>query len=282
MMNMLMHDDFFTLADGHVKSFWKMGKFKGRFIILHPFLHFGSMPHFPTEEQEEDAKIYFEKYEINARKDPFDIDEFMSGVEKGCYLKKDEVLWYETGFWTAVLGSQFVMGAGTTRLQELLERTKLCFAICLQSNISLTIINSDVNDCHKITVSVYASNDISPYVEVLEPFRKEIDRHEGSRRVASKVLLEKEIRRFWKTDRKILLRPLASAMHLEDKDLKVLPIIRSPFRRVRDPIVNNLCYLTGITSGGFLDSDFEGKRRFLPYAEIWELSTASVVEFVFQ
>jgi len=281
---MLWHDDFFTLSNGQTKAFLKLGKFEGRFIIQHPFFHFGSSFFQRDVAEEEDTpEVFFQQFEITTSKSPFDIDDFLFKVEKNYYLRPDESLWYETGFWTVVLGSDSYMGIGLNKLKDTLKKQKTAkFAVCLSSNISITSINSRVEEEQKIVVSVYASNDVIPFVEVVEPFRKAVEDYNDFKPLKSEILPERKLRRFWGANRRISINPIAFVIDRRHNENKILPVIKNPFTKTKDPLISKIRHITGITSGGFIESDYYGGKQFLPYAEIWNLASTSIIEFNFQ
>lgn len=281
---MLWHDDFFTLPNGQTKPFLKVGKFEGRFIIQHPFFHFGiSLLQRDLIEDEDKPEVYFQQFEITTSGSPFDIDDFLFNVEKNYRLRSDEFLWYETGFWTIVLDSNSYMGVGLSKLKETLEKQKIAkFAVCLSNNLSITLIHSKIDEENKILVSVCASNDIIPFVEVAEPYRKAIRDYDNFKSVKSEILLERKLRRFWGANRRVNINPVAFVMDKEKNDYKRLPVIKNPFTKVKDPVISKIRFITGTTSGGFIESDYYGGRQFLPCADIWDLASASIVEFHFQ
>lgn len=286
---MLWHDDFFTLVNGETKPFFKVGDFSGHFIIQHPYFHFGStifpfMREYEGIKDYEDATpIYFQQFELTMDPTLFRFDDFLLDVEKNCHLKPDQVLWYETGFWSIISNAKCYMGMGLERLKETLNNVKNAkFALCLSDNLSILLINSKVNEEGKILLSIYASNDILPFVEVVEPFRQSIRNYNNVSLLRSQILSEEKIRRFWFANRKINVNPVAFIMDKSNPDYKRLPVIKNEFTRTRDPEISKIQFLTGTTSGGFIESDYFGGMQFLPYAEIWNLGSISVIEFHFQ
>lgn len=283
---MLWHDDLFTLPNGRKKKILKAGKFTGKFVIQHPYLHF--LPHFyplvyKEAEDEEDAKIYFQQFEISMENDFFSVAEFASEIERSCHLKSGRVYWYETGFWSIILNGTLYMGMGLKRLDEILsEKQHTKFALCLSNNISIALINSKIYKKDKLILSIYASNDLISFAEVLEPFRKTIEKYNHVKVLKSVILPEKVLGRLWSANRAIALNPIAFVMDKRFTDYKRLPIIKNPFRKAKDPIVRSLYNITGVTSGGFIESDYYGGRKFLPYAVVWDLADVAVVEFHFQ
>jgi len=286
---MLWHDDFFTLVNGEKKPFFKIGDLSERFIIQHPYFHFGSVI-FPfmrelegTKDYEDETPIYFQQFELTIDTTLFDFDDFLLDVEKNWYLKPDEVLWYETGFWSIISNAKCYMGMGLKRLRKTLNKGKNAeFALCLSNNVSILLINSKINEEEKILLSIYASNDILPFVEVVEPFRQSIRNYDKISLLKSQILSEEKIRRFWFANRKINVNPVALIMDKRDPDYKRFPVIKNEFTRTRDPEISKIQFLIGTTGGGFIESDYYGEMQFLPYAEIWNLGAVSVVEFHFE
>ena len=281
---MLWHDDLFTLPNGKKEKLLKAGRFVGKFIIQHPYFHFYPPTLYEDEENKEDnVKIYLQQFEILTKNDLFSVTEFASMVEKNCHLENDYVFWYETGFWSIILNGDLYMGMGLLRLDEILsEEGHTKFALCLSNNTSITIINSKIDEEDKVILSVYASNELIPFAEVLEPFRKTVKKYDYVKVLKSEILPEKVLRRIWSANRLIDLNPIAFVMDKESQGYKRLPIIKNPFRKVKDPVVRSLYNITGITSGGFIESDYYGGRKFLPYAIIWDLTDVAVVEFHFR
>lgn len=284
---MLWHDDFFTLPNGGKKRILKAGEFTGKFVIQHPYLHFYLHFYPPilysTLYEEDNAKICLQQFEISTENAFFSVTEFASAVEKSCHLRPGYVYWYETGFWSIILNGNLYMGMGLERLDEILnEKPHTKFALCLSNNISIAIINSKIDEKNKLILSVYASNDLIPFAEVLEPFRETVKEYDRVKVLKSEVLPEKVLGRVWSANRVIDLNPIAFVMDKKFPDYKRLPIIKNPFRKVKDPIVRSLDNITGITPGGFIESDYYGGRKFLPCAIIWDLADVAVVEFRFQ
>jgi hypothetical protein len=284
-LKMLWHDDFFTQPSGQEKTFLKTGRFEGHFIVQHPYFHFGSSPFQwrAREKDEDEPKVFFQQFEIDTTENFFDIDDFLINVEKNYHLRPDEVLWYETGFWTIVLDSNSFMGMGLNRLKETLKGQESAkFAVCLSNDISVILMNSKMSEENKILVNVYASNDIIPFVEVVEPFRKAIRKYDSSKSLISEILPERKLLRFWSARRRIGIYPEAFVIDRKHDDYKRLPVIKNPFTNVRDPVISKIRYATGTTIGGFIESDYYGGRQFYTYADIWELASASIVEFHFE
>lgn len=283
---MLWHDDFFTSLNGETKPYFKMGEFRERFIIQHPYFHFGSLlnPYVwaDTRGFGFETPIYFQQFEFTTDATPFDFRDFLVDVEKNSHLKPDEVLWHETGFWSIISEEICYMGMGLERLKKTLDRaTRAKFALCLSNEVSVVLINSKKSEDKKVILSIYASNDILPFVEVVEPFRESTANYDGVC-LQNEMLLEEKIRRFWFAKRDINLNPIAFIMNKEDPSYKMLPVIKNEFRRTKDHVISKIQFLTGTTSGGFIESDYYSKRRFHLYAEIWELEYASIVDFRFE
>lgn len=283
---MLWHDNFFTLPDGKTKTTLKLGEFGEKFIILHPHFHFGSLETpFLNEEDlnqdEESVKVYFQQFEVDLEQDDFEIDDFVSEVEKNYHPKEDESLYYETGFWSGTKGMDQYMGIGTEKLAEARQDNSISdFAICFSNNISVLVVSSK-KESASIVLSLYASNDILPFIEVTEPFQKKINTYKSSHEVIRQILPEHGLRRYWRGDELISILPIAFLMDLRDKNYRRLPIIQNPFGETKDEVIKRIHNLTGVTRGGFIESDYGGQNRFSLRAEIWELSTAAVVEFIF-
>lgn len=287
-LDMLWHDDFFTLPNGETKPYFKMGEFRKRFIIQHPYFHFGSFvsPYVwvnrNTRDFEYETPIYFQQFEFTTDSTLFDFCGFLADVEKNCHLKPDEVLWFETGFWSILSEETCYMGMGLERLKKTMDQaTSAEFALCLSNNVSIVLINSKMNEDKKIMLSIYASNDILPFAEVMEPFRTSIANYDNVCLLKSEMLLEEKIRRFWFAKRDISLDPVAFIMSKEDPSHKMLPVLKNEFRRTKDPIISRIQFLTGTTSGGFIESDYYSKKQFQLYAEIWELEYVAIVDFQF-
>lgn len=277
---MLWHDDFFTLPTGEKDSIVELGHYSGHFPIIHPYFHFGSSVWELTREREIIHQIYSEQYQLDNINHDFSICNFMANVESNYHLNSDSVLWYETGFWTIVRDSTCFMGMGISKFEDVLKKKAEKFSLCLSNNVSTMILTSEKNDQSKLLLNIFVSNEFIPFVEVIDPFKKEISSYKNSVRVSSRVILEEDLRRFWIGNRSIIVNPVAAAMHSEQRDLKTLPVIKNPFTRVKDPVISNLSQIVGVTGGGFIEEDF-GKRKFMLGATIWELSNTSVIEFVF-
>lgn len=283
---MLWHDDFFTLLDGKTKPYFKMGEFRERFIIQHPYFHFGSL-FFPNAWTGRNARdsgyetpLYFQQFEFPSDVTPFDFHGFLADVEKNSYLKPDEVIWYETGFWSIISEETCYMGMGLESLKKTLDvLTRAKFALCLSNEDSIVLINSKLSKDKKVILSIYASNEMLPFVEVVEPFRESITNY-GGVCLKSEMLLEEKICRFWFVKRDIGLTPIAFIM--DKPSYKRLPVIKNEFRRTNDPVISKIQFLTGTTSGGFIESDYYSKRHFHLSAKIWELEYISIVDFRFE
>jgi len=277
---MLWHDDFFTLQDGQKTQSFRMGSFQGRIIIQHPFFHFGSAFFVETEEEYTPVpEIYFLQTEIVTERKALDIASFLSSAEKKHNLPSDHFLWYETGFWSLVLNKEMHMGVGLQSLFSILGGLKSSeFAFCLSNNVSVVIINAEAT-YRKTLLSIYASNDILPYAEVVEPYRQAIEELEDVRYTESKIIPEGKLRRFWVSPRPTSIDAVAFLMQ---KKRKMLPIVRNKFMRTRDPIIGKMGFLIGTHLGGFIESDFREGKRFIVTAEIWDLASVSVAEVVFR
>jgi hypothetical protein len=287
---MLWHDDFFTSLDGTIKPFWRIGKFNTSLIVQHLYFHFGSLlsPYVWAERRrqgnnsEDKTPIYLQQFEFFTEPSSFDLAGFVSMVEKSLHLKPGELLWYQTGFWSIKLKGLAYMGMGLDQLKTIVSETEdVEFALCLSNNTSIALFNSD-RDKQRIVVSVYVSNDILPFVEVIEPFRNAAANFENVHVIRSEMLWEEDIRRFWFGNRTIELTPVAFIMDKKGSSYKRHPVIKNEFKRTKDPAIRKIEFITGTTSGGFIESDYYGGRRFLLYAEIWDLEYASVVEFQFE
>jgi hypothetical protein len=281
---MFWHDNFFTLPNGKRKPFLRLGKFKEQFIILHPYFHFGSnLPSFRTREEANDTQVYLQQFEVSIKDRPFDLTEFVFDVERNCHLEPDYVFWYETGFWTIAFDKNSYMGMGLSRLKKKLERANGAeFAICLSNNISVTTISHRIGENNKIFLNICASNDLIPFVEVMEPFRKTIGTYDCVKCLRNEIVLERCLRRVWTSNRRIEVNPIAFVMSREQPDYRMLPIIKNPFRKVKDAAICNLLHVMGTTTGGFIDSDYYGGMQFLPYAIIWDFGEVAILDFRFE
>jgi len=186
---MLWHDDFFTNRKGETYPYWKITNVRDRFIIQHPYIQFGfwTVPWTWKERkrkntiaEENKTPVYFQKFELPKHGEIFDIPEFMSKVKKNAHLKSDETLWYETGFWSIMLDGANCMGMGVEQLTKVVSENKDAkSALCFSNNLSLLILASEGVE-QRVTVSVYCSNELIPFVEVIEPYRKAVAEYEGS------------------------------------------------------------------------------------------------------
>jgi len=284
---MLMHDDFFTLPDGNTKPFFQMGNLSKRFIIQHPYFPFGSLTnpflHMNEEDFEDETPVYFQQFELSTDENSFDFNDFLLDIERNWHLRPDEALWYETGFWSIIYRAKCYMGMGVERLKETLNALENAkFALCLCNYESILLINSKMSEENKILLSIYASNDVLPFVEVVEPFRLAARNCKNVSSMKDRLLSEEKLRRFWFANRKININPIAFVMSKDDPRYKMLPVIGNEFTRTKDPEISKIQFLTGTTGGGFIESDYYGGRQFYPHAEVWNLGSISIVEFHFE
>lgn len=286
---MLWHDDFFTLQNGETESIFPIGKSDNYLIIQHPYFHFGSLcnPYLWKNEKlsnsEFNTPVYLNQFEIRLNADIFNFHNFLSKLESNWHLKEDESLYYETGFWSINIEEKMYMGLGINSLNSrLIKNRDLEFALCLSNSDSLVIITSGRPKNETILLSIYASNEILSFAEVVEPFRKTIQRYNSAMLLKDELLREENYRRFWFAKRPIKLNPVAYVIDREGfGEYKMLPILKNVFKRTRDPIIRQIEYLTGTTSGGFVESEYNSDQTWELCAEIWDLGSLSIVEFIF-
>ena len=286
---MLWHDDFFTLPNGETRSLCSIGKTKDYLIIQHPYFHFGSLHNaflWKNErliDSEYSTPIYLNQFEVDLENRVFEFHDFQSKMEINWHLKEDETLWFETGFWSIIIGGTLSMGIGLNSLRDTLTiHPESKFAICLSNEDSMVIITSGQNKNGTILLSIYASQEVLPFAEVVEPFRKTIRSYRSATLIRDEMLREEDLRRFWFAKRPIKLDPVAYVIDREHGDYRILPILKNMFGRSRDPVIGKIDYLTGITSGGFIESEYNSDILWELYADIWDLGSLSIVEFNFR
>jgi len=286
---MFWHDDFFTLRDGEKRPFFHVGKFQNRMVIQHPYFWFGSLCNAylwkgkSLADSDENTPIYLQQFEVAVEGNVFDFHDFLARTERNRRLKPDECLWYETGFWTITIERESFMGIGLENLRKMLvEKPDSKFALCVSNTDSVIIMSSGGSGNETILISIYASNELFPFAEVIEPIQKSIEVYDRFRLLKSEMGREENIRRFWFARRTISLDPVAFIMDIEWRDYKRLPVLKNQFKRTRDSVVGEIEYLMGTMRHGFTDSDYNEKRDFDLYAEIWELESSSIVEFHFE
>lgn len=285
---MLWHDNFFTLLNGQTKPFFGVGNSNESLIIQHPYLHFGSLrnPYFwineKTADLEDSTPIYLNQYEVAPEQEVFDFHDFLSKVETNWHLEPDERLWFETGFWSVIIENSSYMGMSIERLRETLIGTpESKFGLCLSNNDSIIIVSSGKRKNETVLLSIYASNETQPFAEIVDPFRKSVDTYCSATLLKDEMLREEDLRRFWFAKRPIKLDPVAYVIDREHGEYKLLPILENIFKRSRDPVICKIDYFTGITSGGFIESEYSSNKLWQLYADIWNLGSLSIVEFNF-
>jgi hypothetical protein len=286
---MLWHDNFFTDRKGQTRTCWKIANLDNGFIIQYPHIDFGSCT-FPWVwlesnkklKPEEKTPVYFQEFELHNFDKIFDSAEFMSKVEKHAFLEPDETLWFETGFWSIVMNGSNYMGIGVEQLTSVLkEHEDAKFALCLSNRTSMLLIKSG-DTPQKTNICVYCSNEILPFVEVVEPFRKAVAEYNDNRVLTSSMLWEENLLRFWFASHELYINPVAYIMGgREDPTYKQYPIIRNEFQKTRDNLIKKLDFITGTYNGGFIESDYDGGLLFDLCAEIWNLGNVTVIEFLF-
>ncbi len=287
---MLWHDDFFTNQKGETFPYWKIANVRDRFIIQHPYIQFGTyvFPWVWKEKKrrnlpaEEKTPVYFQKFELSKpEREVFNIPEFLVRVEKNAYLEPNETLWHETGYWSIILQDANYMGMGVDQLMKAANKSRDAkFAVCFSNGMSILLIKSEGLG-QGVTVTVYSSNELIPFAEVVEPYRKTVAEYEGGHVVKSDMLWEEDLLRFWFASHELCINPIAYIMDKEDPKYKRHPVIRNEFTRTKDALISKIDFMTGTTSGGFIDSDYDAGHLFELHAEIWDLENVSVVEFIF-
>jgi len=175
------------------------------------------------------------------------------------------------------------MGMGLQRLSETLNGVpESKFALCLANNDSIIVVSSGKSRNKTVLLSIYASNEILSFAEVVEPFKKSIEAYSSTNLLRDEILREENLRRFWFARRSIPLDPVAYIIDREHGDYKKLPIIKNEFKRTKDSVVGKIEYLIGTTHGGFTETDYTSKRLCSLHVEIWELESLSIVEFSFE
>lgn len=286
---MLWHNDFFTLPNGEIKYFYKIANSQNPLFIQHPHFRFGYPwnPHLPKDDIDEEYEsfklIYSEKFEIPNRDKIFDFANFQALIKKNCNLKPEELLWYETEFWSILIGETTYMGMGSDNLSDVLfSFPESNFALCISTSDSVILLNSGNAKNKSILVSVYALNEVLPFAEIVHPIKKSIETYDSVDFIGSKMLLERDLRRYWSAKRPVNLDPIAYVLESSDSDYKMLPVVKNEHKRSRDPIVGKTINLMGTTRGGFIESDYATKCKYLLNAEIWNFDFASIVEYNFE
>lgn len=273
---MKWHDDQFTSIDGRRTPYFFIGYFEDKYIIQHPYMNFGSLFYCPDS----DHLIYHNKYCYSIKNDFINIiNKIIKCLAKYYSYSIDKIWFGDTGYWNILNNKKSFFGY---RIKSL----KLSSKIIKSNNIAISFIGSDfiLNIYKSIEkesdniIDVYVSNEYNPFIEVIESFQKCCS-DVGAILDKDEIIKELDIRKFWKSEKGINIKPVTYIM---DKEYKMLPIIRNPFKRTSYKEINKLEYICGTTRGGFIDSEYDNDEVFFRLdTNLWRLESVSLLEFLF-
>jgi hypothetical protein len=294
-----IHDDFFTLPNNRRRNYLKMGRCGKENVIQHPNFPFDPTPgggyarYIELEMQYEEPKyskqvelnrneIYHQRFQVERVVDYCFLQDFMQGCLDyfASFSLPDEILWFETGYWSVKdCKSQFA-GMSIDALREIGEIvSRGALAYCLANRDSIIIVRGPFGAHPKPIVSnidIYVTNAFLPFAEVADIYRNGIKKLGQARCLKEELIDETIIHSRYSSEHLLSLKPRAFVMmYVRREAYPVLTIVQNPLK-AKQPLAS-LDLLMGLSGYGF-DED---ERKFELRVDHWRLEETSVFEFFF-
>ena len=192
--------------------------------------------------------------------------------------KKDEYLWNNTGFWTIVNDDHDYLGVSLESLDRAIRiRKDGSLACCLANIDSIIIFSSLFKKGHLLEskLDIYVTNTYLPYVEVMQPFRDALKNLGKVSYLEEKFVDEEKVHKWFFKRRAYFGKPLA-LINSSKRQVPIIAVSNNPFHLMKNVEISPLDYFLGQMAGGFIESDFTGKKFFPAKLETWALQNVIV------
>ncbi len=258
-----LHHHYFEYPDGKTSpSFVMKTSDYPKPIVMHPYFHFDF----------EKWATYQEKYKIIEPVDEF-IAEFITLSETNSGLREEEILWYDTEYWTIKCNALTYIGSGIRSFDE--TRSTVpdgMVAFLLDSHDFVVLITSRISKGvlrGPMFADIYCSNVARPFVEILDPFRKAIRQASSSYSVEIERQCSIEMLLDNKTAENMVLVPHAITPM---KNLWIGPVV------ISNNFSNQIEYLYAHAHGGWLKNDFLTPVDCYLVTHTYKFDEAEVIE----
>ena len=302
-----VHDSFFTLANKETQDYIEIGSCTESNVILHPNFSFDPTPgggyarniemeiiyEEPTKREHPKLdnniqimpnELYHQKFRTRQAIDPAFLRDFIEGCKDFFALNAfpDEILWYETGYWSIKDCRKQFMGIGVNALEQCHQTISADMVMfCLANRDSIVILHGSLNKNSKTPatdIDIYTTNAFLPFTEVADLYRSSIRKLRKVENLTTEFILESTIHSQYSPRCLFPLHPKAFVMM---ESYPVLAVIENPTRKSTQPLAS-LERIIGPVIGGFMEGgSANSKRRFWLRINQWKLDDITLFEFFF-
>lgn len=269
-------DNVFILSSGEQRINFKM-KLSVKNKIIVPY------PHFPFDPYSQ-KRIYCQSFNPRWRS-LNSLFDFLHDVNQFSRLDKDEILWFDTGFWTIVCDREpdlFGLDLDSlNRTLQLVPNGQL--ALCL-ANRDTTIIFRTKFLKNRFTygrLQIYVTNSYLPFVEVIQPFRDAL----GSELLSNNSTKERffdidNIKRIHRNPHSLFFKPNAIVRSFKHQT-PMIAISKNPFINHKAVETHSLPYFFGQMCGGFREEELKNKTYVSSTLRIWNFQNTLVANLLY-
>jgi hypothetical protein len=249
------YENYFYYPDGSTKSYFRMKTLcTEEIVIQHPLPTFD-----PLSDQ-----IYREEYILKYPNNSL-VPDFIRLTEDNSNIGEDEILWYNTGYWSILDVDYQYIGCGESALLDTMEniqRGKLVFCLCSRDFIMfIKSVITEGQTSGKSSIDIFCANSWLPFVEVIDPFRKVLrimgEAHlSGTEKMSySSIRTRISLRNNKNIMIPCAIMPVGERIAREKKAIG-LAVIPNDFGSFEMDSVNSLEYILTSARGGSLKTDF--------------------------
>jgi len=270
-----------TRVDGTVTNYFLMPRPKSRRIIIqHPHFFFDDgrydvLPPLPKSDEDvfaykdanDTGRIYeprfrFEEYTMN-HFDEETLAEFIRLSETNWKFGKNDILWFDTCYWSVDDRSNYYIGKGEFALFDTIRNLNVAsFALSVVSHPFIVIFRGKIRKAKveaNSTITIYGCNFLLPFADIFEPFRKSL-KSMGNTELKQSAFINDYDKRVAYFDLKSASGCLLPEATICGQDLLagevVLVVVQNDFAPFPVSDVNGLRYILASIHGGCNDSDF--------------------------
>jgi hypothetical protein len=270
-----------TRVDGTITNYFFMPRPKSRRIIIqHPHFFFDDgrydvLP--PLHKSDEDifaykdandtGRIYeprfrFEEYTMK-HFDKGTLAEFISLSETNWKFGPNDILWFDTCYWSVDDQSNYYFGKGEFTLFDTIRKVSAAsFALSIVSHPFIVIFGGEIQKGRvetNSTITIVACNSLLPFADIFEPFRKSL-KLMGNTEVRESAFLNDYDERVWNFDLKSASGSLIPEAVMRGQGLLmgqvVLEVVQNDFAPFPISEVNDLRYILASIRGRYEEGDF--------------------------
>ena len=295
-----IHDDFFTLSNKKRQNYMKVGICGKDNIIQHPNLPFDPTPgggyarNIELEMLYEDPQrsnpieiipneMYHQKFRVKHALNPFFLLDFMQGCleQFDTIAFHDEILWFDTGYWSIKDCKNQFMGMDINALKEAIEAVVSgTISYCLANRDSIVIIHGPFGENSKsamTNIDIFATNAFLPFTEVADIYRSGVKKLVRAKSLKEELIAETALHFRYSFGYLFSLYPKAFVMM---DSYPVLTIIKNPVKKKCARTLMSLDLIIGSIRGGFRESDIANSRsKFWLGVDQWKLTDISIFDF---